>query len=33
MKAFYTQVLANNNWHKYEKVSLKFKNQVIAKKR
>lgn len=33
MKAFYNQVLANNNWDKYEKVSLKFKNQVVAKKR
>jgi len=33
MKAFYSRVLANNNWNKYEKVSLKFKNQVIAKKR
>lgn len=33
MKAFYSQVLANNNWDKYEKISLKFKNQVVAKKR
>jgi cell division protein FtsQ len=33
MKAFYNQVLANNNWNKYERVSLKFKNQVVAKKR
>lgn len=33
MKAFYNQVLANNNWDKYEKVSLKYKNQVVAKKR
>ena len=33
MKAFYNQVLANNNWDKYEKISLKFKNQVVAKKR
>lgn len=33
MKAFYEQVLARNNWDKYEKISLKYKNQVIAKKR
>jgi len=33
MKAFYEQVLANDNWNKYEMVSLKYSNQVIAKKR
>lgn len=33
LKAFYEQVLAHNNWDKYEKVSLKYRNQVIAKKR
>lgn len=33
MKAFYNQVLANNNWDKYDRISLKFKNQVVAKKR
>lgn len=33
MKAFYTQVLAKNNWDKYKSVSLKYKDQVIAKKR
>ncbi|MCY1721489.1 hypothetical protein OU798_14125 [Prolixibacteraceae bacterium Z1-6] len=33
MKAFYKKVLANNNWNKYESVSLKYKNQVIAKRR
>ena len=33
MKAFYKQVLTNNNWNKYEKVSLKYKNQIIAKRR
>lgn len=33
MRAFYKQVMANNNWNKYEKVSLKYKNQVIAKKK
>jgi cell division protein FtsQ len=33
MKAFYVQVLANDNWNKYKTVSLKYNNQVIAKKR
>jgi len=33
MKAFYEQVLANDNWNKYEKISLKYNNQVVAKKR
>lgn len=33
MKAFYEQVLAKNNWNKYKTVSLKYKNQVIAKRR
>ncbi len=33
MKAFYKQVLADNNWNKYKSVSLKYKNQVIAKRR
>ena len=33
LKAFYEQVLAKNNWNKYETVDLKFNNQVIAKKR
>ncbi|MCE4563271.1 hypothetical protein INQ51_03015 [Maribellus sp. CM-23] len=33
MKAFYKQVLANRNWNKYESISLKYKNQVIAKRR
>lgn len=33
MKAFYDQVLANNNWNKYKTVSLKYNNQVIAKRR
>ena len=32
MKAFYEKVLANNNWNKYKTISLKYKNQVIAKK-
>lgn len=33
MKAFYQQVLAKNNWNKYNMVSLKYENQVVAKKR
>ena len=33
MHAFYKQVMANNNWNKYEKISLKYRNQVIAKKK
>lgn len=33
MKAFYEQVLAQNNWNKYKTISLKYNNQVIAKKR
>lgn len=33
MKAFYQQVMARNKWHEYKMVSLKYDNQVIAKKR
>jgi cell division protein FtsQ len=33
MKAFYEQVLVQNNWDKYRLISVKYKNQVIAKKR
>lgn len=33
MKAFYNQVLVKNNWNKYKSVSLKYNNQVIAKRR
>lgn len=33
MRAFYKQVLVKNNWNKYEKVSLKYNNQVVAKRR
>lgn len=33
MKIFYKDVLANDNWNKYKSVSLKYKNQVVAKKR
>lgn len=32
MKAFYEQVLVKNNWNKYKTISLKYNNQVIAKK-
>lgn len=33
MRAFYSQVLTKNNWDKYDKISLKYKNQVVAQKR
>ena len=33
MRAFYEQVLAKNNWDKYRTISVKYDNQVIAKKR
>ena len=33
MKEFYKQVLAKNNWDKYEKISLKYNNQVVAKRK
>jgi len=33
MKAFYKDVLAKNNWNKYSSINLKYKNQVIAKRR
>jgi cell division protein FtsQ len=33
MRAFYKQVLVKNNWDKYEKVSLKYNNQVVAKRK
>ncbi len=33
MKAFYKQVLANDNWNKYKSISVKYKNQVIAKRK
>jgi cell division protein FtsQ len=33
MKAFYEQVITRNNWDTYGKISLKYKNQVIAIKR
>ncbi|HYQ57541.1 MAG TPA: hypothetical protein VEP89_09365 [Draconibacterium sp.] len=33
MKAFYKQIMARNNWKKYKTISLKYKDQVIAKRR
>jgi len=33
LKAFYEQVVARNQWDKYGQISVKYKNQVIAKKR
>lgn len=33
MKAFYKQIMAKNNWNKYTSISLKYKNQVIAKRK
>lgn len=33
MKAFYKQILAKNNWNKYTTINLKYKDQVIAKRR
>lgn len=33
MSSFYKQVLAKNNWDKYEMVSLKYNNQVVAKRK
>ena len=32
MRAFYNQVLMKNNWNKYKTISLKYSNQVIAKR-
>ncbi len=32
MRAFYDQVLVNNGWNKYKTISLKYNNQVIAKR-
>lgn len=33
MKAFYEQVLVQNSWDKYHEISVRYKNQVIAKKK
>jgi len=32
LRAFYDQVLQDNNWKKYNRIILKFENQIIAKK-
>jgi cell division protein FtsQ len=32
LRAFYDQVLKDNNWKKYNRIILKFENQVVAKK-
>jgi cell division protein FtsQ len=32
LRAFYDQVLRDNNWKKYNRIILKFENQVVAKK-
>lgn len=31
--AFYQEVVSDKNWDKYDRISLKYKNQIIAKKR
>lgn len=33
LKAFYKQVLADKSWNKYGRISLKFENQIIAKRK
>ena len=33
MKVFYKKVLANNNWNKYKTISLKYKDQIVAKRK
>ncbi len=33
LMAFYDEVLANSNWDKYERINLKYNNQIIGKKR
>lgn len=33
LKAFYKQVLAEDNWDKYSKISVKYNNQVVAKRK
>ena len=33
LKAFYRQVLAEDNWDRYSKISVKYNNQVVAKRR
>jgi cell division protein FtsQ len=33
LKAFYEQVIAQNNWNTYQKISVKYTNQIIGTKR
>jgi cell division protein FtsQ len=33
VKSFYEQVIAKNNWDKYKEISVKYDNQVIAKRK
>ena len=33
LKTFYKKVLVNNNWSKYRTVSLKYKDQIVAKRK
>lgn len=33
LKAFYENVMVQNNWNKYKSISVKYKNQVIGTKR
>jgi len=33
LKAFYEQVIAQNNWNTYKKISVKYTNQIIGTKR
>jgi cell division protein FtsQ len=33
LKAFYRQVLADDNWDRYSKISVKYNNQVVAKRK
>lgn len=33
LKTFYKKVLVHNNWNKYKTISLKYKDQIVAKRR
>lgn len=33
LKTFYKKVLVNNNWSKYSTISLKYKDQIVAKRK
>jgi cell division protein FtsQ len=33
MKTFYKKVMANNNWNKYKTISLKYRDQIVAKRK